>query len=101
MDKALEIGPVEGGRVCLKGALTFATVVAGLVEIRALLEEQHSLEIDLQDLSRADSSALAMLIQLLDEAKQQKVGLVFVNLPDFLTRIAKLSNAEAILPIKS
>ncbi len=101
MNKVLEVGPVEGGRVCLKGALTFATVVSGLVEIRALLEGRHSLEVDLQDLSRADSSALAMLFQLVDEARQQKVGLALVNLPDFLLRIAKLSNAEAILPIKS
>ncbi len=101
MDATLDIGSIADGRVCLKGSLTLATVVRGLQGLRSLLSENQSLVIDLQHLHHADSSALALFFQLLDEAKQRQVVLSFANVPDFLLRIARLSNAEAILPVVS
>jgi len=101
MGHTLDIGAVEAGRVHLKGALVFATVVAGLTQLKALLLENKALVVDLQGLEHADSSALALLLQLVDEADQQQADLSFANLPDFLLGIAKLSNAEALLPLVS
>ncbi len=99
MNATLDIGSVADGRVCLTGSLTLATVVQGLQGLSSLLAENRSLVVDLQHLHHADSSALALFFQLVDEAKHRDAVLSFSNVPDFLLRIAKLSNAESILPI--
>jgi len=95
----LQIGPLENGRVPISGAMTFDTVVAGLAQIRQIMVAGDPMVVDLQHLQHADSAALAMLLQLVDEAAQAKVSLSFANMPDFLLGIARLSNAEDILPL--
>ncbi len=99
MTNKLEMKLLDAGRVDLKGSLTFSTVAGGLKALRAVMVKNQPLVVDLQYLEHADSSALAMCLQLVDEAREQKVVLSFAHLPDFLLRIAKLSNAEKILPL--
>lgn len=95
----LRMGLGEAGRIQLVGALTFSTVGSALTEVRAALGKSEALVIDLQGVDHADSSALAMLLQLVDDAEQKQVSLSFDHMPSFLLGIARLSNAEGLLPL--
>jgi ABC-type transporter Mla MlaB component len=72
-----------------------------LAAIRAALGKGDTWIVDLQGVDHADSSALAMLLQLMDDAGQRQVSLSFDHMPEFLLGIAQLSNAEELLPLVS
>ena len=87
----------EGDRMVVSGALTLATVAAALREGRAAIGE-GARSVDLGEVGELDSSALALLLAWLREAKQQKHDLSFTNLPQGLTTIARLYGVADLLP---
>jgi phospholipid transport system transporter-binding protein len=88
----------DGERMVVSGALTLATVAAVLREGSAVLG-QGVRTVDLAEVGELDSSALALMLAWLREAKRQKRELLFANLPQGLTTIARLYGVADLLPV--
>ena len=88
----------EGERMLVSGPLTLASVSVALHEGSAAIE-QGARSVDLGEVGEVDSSALALLLAWLREAKQRNRGLSFANLPPGLTTIARLYGVADLLPV--
>ena len=86
----------EGERLRVSGALTLATVAAALEQGNAAIAE-GARTIDLGEVGELDSSALALLLAWLREAKRKGRALEFANLPQGLTTIASLYGVAELL----
>ncbi|MGH8765435.1 MAG: STAS domain-containing protein [Burkholderiales bacterium] len=87
----------EGDRMLVSGALTLASVAGTLRDgSRAIGEGVRT--VDLAEVGELDSSALALLLAWLREARRRNAELSFVNLPQGLTTIAKLYGVAELLP---
>jgi phospholipid transport system transporter-binding protein len=86
----------EGERMLVGGALTLASVAADLEQGKAAIAEGVR-SIDLAEVGELDSSALALLLAWLREAKRQGKQLTFTNLPQGLTTIASLYGVAELL----
>ena len=87
----------EGDRMVVGGALTLASVAAVLREGSAAIG-QGVRTVDLGEVAELDSSALALLLAWMREAKRQNRELQFANLPQGLTTIARLYGVAELLP---
>ena len=87
----------DGDRMVVSGALTLATVAAALVEGNAAIAEGVR-KVDLGEVGELDSSALALLLAWLREAKRRDAALSFTRLPEGLTTIARLYGVAELLP---
>ena len=87
----------EGERMVVSGALTLANVAATLREGGAAIAEGVR-TVDLGEVGELDSSALALLLAWMREAQRQDRSLVFANLPQGLTTIARLYGVAELLP---
>lgn len=84
----------------IKGELNMQSVPALAEAARALLAQAPGdLEVDLSGVSRADSAAIALLIDLQRHARRRKHGIRFLHLPEQLSQILRLSELHEILPI--
>jgi len=89
----------EGERMVVSGPLTLASVTAVLREGSAAIGQGAS-TVDLGEVGELDSSALALLLAWLREAKQLNRSLSFANLPQGLTTIARLYGVAELLPVR-
>ena len=87
----------EGERMVVSGTLTLASVAAALTEGNAAIGE-GARTVDLAEVGELDSSALALLLAWLREAKRRNLSIVFTNLPKGLTTIARLYGVAELLP---
>ena len=87
----------EGERMLVSGPLTLASVTAVLREGNAAIG-QGVRTVDLGEVGELDSSALALLLAWLREAKRLNRGISFANLPQGLTTIARLYGVAELLP---
>jgi phospholipid transport system transporter-binding protein len=87
-----------GGRFRLEGEVTLSTVTglrsAGL---RAFARAAGDIEVDLSGVGRADSGALALLVDWLAWARAAHRALKFAALPAALLALARLSDVEDLL----
>lgn len=87
----------EGDRMVVSGPLTLAQVAEVLPQGNRQIGEGVR-EVDLGEVSELDSSALALLLAWLREAKRRDAELAFRNLPQGLTTIASLYGVAELLP---
>ena len=87
----------DGERMLVSGSLTLASVTAALGEGNAAIA-QGVRTVDLSEVGELDSSALALLLAWLREAKRLNRDLAFANLPQGLTTIARLYGVAELLP---
>ena len=90
----------EGERMVVSGALTLANVTAVLRDGNAAIGEGVR-TVDLAEVGELDSSALALLLAWLREARRQTRSLEFPNLPQGLPTIARLYGVAELLPAAS
>jgi phospholipid transport system transporter-binding protein len=86
----------EGERMLVSGALTLASVAADLEQGKAAIAGGVG-GVDLAGVGELDSSALALLLAWLREAKRLGRELTFTNLPQGLTTIAQLYGVADLL----
>ncbi|MCO6441473.1 MAG: STAS domain-containing protein [Nitrococcus mobilis] len=89
----------EGGRLALLGELTFETVPGLSKNLDSMVRQEPRLRVDLAELERVDSAGLAFLIEWTRLARAFGHVLEFVNIPQQLLTIARLSGVERILPL--
>jgi phospholipid transport system transporter-binding protein len=87
----------EEGRIVLSGPVTLANVAQVLEEGRRHLAEGAA-TVDLAEVSELDSSALALLLAWLREARAAGRTIRFANLPESLQTIARLYGVQDLLP---
>jgi phospholipid transport system transporter-binding protein len=92
-----ELVELGEGRFGVSGVLDFATVGGLLSQGLAAFGGNPRVELDLQGVTRSNSAALALLLEWLDLGRSQGFELHFVNLPESLLAIARMSNVEDLL----
>ena len=88
----------DGDCMFVSGGLTLASVAAALPEGTAAIG-QGVRTVDLREVGEVDSSALALLLAWLREARKHDGTLSFMNLPQGLLAIASLYGVNELLPV--
>ncbi len=83
----------------LSGELSFQSVPDLSGQIATLLQQDTELVIRLDKVSRADSAGVAMLLEWLRLARQQGKSLQFVDIPEQMLAIVRVSGLDSILPL--
>lgn len=85
----------------LSGELSFKTVPALVANNKDFLSNSNSIDIDLSDVSRADSAGVALLIEWQRQAQKQNKSICFVNIPSQMLAIVRLSGVDDLLSLKN
>jgi phospholipid transport system transporter-binding protein len=95
----VEILERSGGRLEVKGALTFATARrARQLGLHLLaVSSVRDLEVDCSEVTASDSAGLAVLLDWLASARQANRSLQFRNLPEPIRAVAQISDVREIL----
>jgi phospholipid transport system transporter-binding protein len=98
-DRAVEVLDSGGGRVEVKGALTFATARKARQQGLRLLEASSSgqIEIDCSGVTASDSAGLMVLLDWLTAARNANRSLQLSNLPAPIRAVAQISDVIEIL----
>jgi ABC-type transporter Mla MlaB component len=81
----------------VKGELVEATVMDALKQFARECQQHDEWVIDFTRVTRVDSTALALLIELKRNAASKKREISFIYLPEALLTIARLSQVEDLL----
>ena len=84
----------------VKGELTTDTVMDALKQFTRECKALSRWVIDFTQVSKVDSSAIALLIELKRNALKNKKEISFIYLPSALLQIARLSQVEDMLTAK-
>jgi phospholipid transport system transporter-binding protein len=94
--------PARSGAYLVDGELSFATVPDLLERGRAVFAGGSSgpLELNLGGVTRVDSAGLALLIEWLKVARRARRSIVYVNVPEQMMAMARVSGLEGVLPLE-
>lgn len=88
------------GVIHVSGDLNAASVPALLDDATALFQQAgEQFSVDLADVTRADSSGLALLIDWMRSARRDNQQLSFRRIPAQLLEMARVSGIESLLPL--
>ncbi len=87
------------GHFALAGELSFRTVGDLLNQSNELFRPVSRLHIDLQDVTRADSAGLSLLVEWMREAARRHQVIAYANLPQQMLDIAGTCGLTKVLPI--
>ena len=97
---SVSIEPGDNGFV-VAGELNVRTVPGLLPQAQALfLSNSGDINVDLQKVTRADSSGIAILIEWMRTARDNQRQIRFYNVPEQLMAIAKVCDLDQVLPIQ-
>lgn len=85
------------GRFALNGLMTFGTAGQILKECEGPFEEHTQIEVDLSGVTRTDSAGLALLLEWITWANHTVREIRFVETPDKIDAIAKVTEVEELL----
>ena len=85
------------GKFALTGDLTFDTVSELLDRGQKAFAEHSRIELDLADIERSDSAGLALLIEWVTWANHSVREIRYLNVPERIVSIAKISEVEDLL----
>lgn len=87
------------GRLQLQGELSFATVPALWRHSLELLSAEEQICVDLKQVQRSDSAGLALLVEWMRAAKRLGKPVQFLNMPQQMLDIARVSSLDQVLPL--
>ena len=91
---------VSPQQMTLKGVLDQHTAAALRIRYASLIEGAGSqFSMDLSGVSRSTSVGLPLLLCFMRKAKKSNKELVFVNIPDALFGMARVSGLDDVLPL--
>ena len=85
----------------VKGELTCNTVMDALSQFAKQCKALPNWVIDFTQVTKVDSTAIAMLIELKRNAINRNKTISFIYLPDTLLKIAKLSQVDGLISEKN
>ncbi|MBE0615590.1 MAG: STAS domain-containing protein [Burkholderiales bacterium] len=86
----------EGDRLLVQGPVTIGTVSALLEQVRSLLAQGVAV-LDFGSVTEVDSSAVALALECLREARARELALSLTNLPEAMTNLAELYAVSELL----
>lgn len=87
----------ENGYYCLSGALERDTVPAFWQQRQTWMPKDAQVTLDLAALTRVDSAGMVMLLHVYQQLRQQGTALRFLNVPEQLLTLLRLSHVESML----
>lgn len=87
------------GEIHLKGELSYNNVSALYRQTIDLFKEEKDLRIDFSGVTRSDSAGVALLVEWLSEARDRNQPIQFINIPDQMLDVVRVSSLERVLPI--
>ncbi|MEN8213258.1 MAG: STAS domain-containing protein [Pseudomonadota bacterium] len=94
-----ELRQAGEGRLTLSGALDFDTVPKLQPQLSQYLQPGGSVTVNLKRVGHCNSAGLALLLQWVEDARQQGSTIHFRNLPHSLAEITDLYNLKSLLPV--
>ena len=85
------------GRFAVSGEVSFQTAQALLRASESVFGQHASLDIDLSGVERADSAALALLLEWKSQAHQRSADIRFSEVPETLLAIARTSEVAELI----
>lgn len=95
---SVQLQKVDNNRLSVSGELSMATVPALLLQ-NGLRDMRGDIVVDLQNVERADSAGVALLIEWQRTARQQQQTIRFQNIPSQMLAIARLSGVDELLAL--
>lgn len=92
-----QVEQVKAGVYKITGILDFSTVTALLTQIHSVSGVNEDMTVDFSALERSNSAGLALLLELLADARLQKRKISFSGIPDQLLDLARMSNVDHLL----
>jgi phospholipid transport system transporter-binding protein len=89
------------GRFRVSGVLDYASVGPLESASRSLLAAVPEAVVDLAGVERANSAALVLLLEWLDQAQRANRRIRFAGLPKSVLEIAEVSNVTRLLPVEA
>ena len=96
---AARIEVTAPGLFRVSGVLDYSSVGRLEASARSLLGAVPEALVDLGGVERANSAALALLLEWVDQARQASRRIHFKGVPQAVLEIASVSNVAALLPL--
>lgn len=90
---------VAEDQIRLHGQLSFANVPVLLRDLKKALPQSGVVRIDLSAVTRSDSAGLALLVDCLREARKRDLVLQYVQMPEQMLAMARVTGLDAVLPL--
>jgi len=94
---SFELRETGGGNFELVGDMSFETANEILKSSERLFAQHALVQVDLGQVSKADSAGLALLLEWKAQAGQRAATISFTGLPDSLIAIAKTSEVSGLI----
>jgi phospholipid transport system transporter-binding protein len=98
---ACKINQDQDGTYRLEGELNVDTVPELNEQVKNLTGKEGSVAVDLNGVTHADSAGVAMLVEWYRQARQHGRELHFINLPEQMQAIIRVSSLQQVLPISA
>ena len=92
-----ELQDLGEGRFALGGEMTFETAERILLASEEPFEQHTRIEVDLGDVTRADSAGLALLLEWITWANHTVREIRFLSMPERILAIARTTEVEQLL----
>lgn len=95
--KTLELLSVGAGAFRLRGEMNFDTVPAVFAQSKVLFVGSDTVDIDLAEVSAANSAGLGLLLEWLKQAHKNRRQIRLFNVPAGIMAIAKTCDLDGLL----
>ena len=85
--------------ILIKGDLSFVSVPDIYNRTKNCFENAKHIQVDLHDVQRTDSAAMALILEWHRLAKENNSQITLNNIPAMLKRIASVSDLEEFIPV--
>ena len=89
----------EQRELCISGRIDLTNVVQACAIGEGLMNDLSQVRVNLSGVEYADSSSLAMLIELIRNASRQHKEISFCNMPQFMLDLGRVCGLDSILPM--
>lgn len=98
-EASFQLETAGAGKFMLSGVLGFPTATAVLKRSHELFDGLKEIEVDLKGVTQTDSAGMAVLLEWLSLARRHGAKLKFLNLPEQIRAIARISEVEELLGV--
>lgn len=92
-----QVEQIASGSYKVTGILDFSTVTALLTQIQTLSGLEREMTLDFSGLEKTNSAGLALLMELLANARKEGRTVHFSGIPETLMDLARMSSVEQLL----
>lgn len=89
----------DGDTLRVQGDLDFDSVAALWDATESLLAADPPTRIDLNEVRRASSAGVALLVAWLGQIQRQRRAVIFVNVPAQMRAIIEVADLDTVLPL--